>query len=61
MDRLWHHTDIALEESEIYKIIIDLDFPVIYTTNFDRWLEYAYDYYKKEYNKNHKCSGYCQN
>ena len=51
MDRLWHHTDIAIGKSEIYKIIIDLDFPVIYTTNFDRWLENAYDYYKKEYNK----------
>src|SRR4051794_34038426 len=51
MDRLWHHEDIAIEESEIYKLIIDLDFPIIYTTNFDRWLEYAYDYYHKEYNK----------
>ncbi|MFS0635519.1 SIR2 family protein [Mesobacillus foraminis] len=28
-----------------------MDFPIIYTTNFDRWLEHAYDYYKKEYVK----------
>ena len=51
MDRLWHHKDIAIEESEIYKLIIDLDFPIIYTTNFDRWLENAYDFYQKEYIK----------
>jgi SIR2-like domain len=51
MDRLWHHQDIAIEESEIYKLILDLDFPIIYTTNFDRWLENAYDYYKKDYIK----------
>ena len=51
MDRLWHHTDIDIGKSEIYKLILDLDFPVIYTTNFDRWLEYAYDFYNKEYNK----------
>ncbi|WP_338452363.1 SIR2 family protein [Niallia oryzisoli] len=51
MDRLWHHSKIDIGKSEIYKMIIELDFPVIYTTNFDRWLEYAYDYYKKEYIK----------
>lgn len=51
MDRLWHHTDIDIGSSEIYKLIIELDFPAIYTTNFDRWLEYAHDYYKKEYIK----------
>ena len=51
MDRVWHHKDIAIEESEIYKLIIDLDFPIIYTTNFDRWLENAYDFYQKEYIK----------
>lgn len=51
MDRLWHNKDIDIGRSEIYKLIIDLDFPVIYTTNFDRWLEYAFDYYKKDYIK----------
>ncbi len=51
MDRLWHHANIDIGKSEIYKLIIDLDFPVIYTTNFDRWLEYAFDNYHKEYIK----------
>ncbi|WP_428908236.1 SIR2 family protein [Niallia sp. Krafla_26] len=51
MDRLWHHKDIEIGKSEIYRLIIELDFPIIYTTNFDRWLENAYDYYQKEYIK----------
>lgn len=51
MDRMWHDAAISVGESDIYKIIMDLDFPIIYTTNFDRWLEYAHDYYEKEYIK----------
>ena len=51
MDRLWHHRLRVGGESEIYKLIIELDFPIIYTTNFDRWLENAYDHYRKEYIK----------
>jgi SIR2-like domain len=32
---------------------VDLDFPIIYTTNYDRWIESAYDAYKgdKSYTK----------
>ncbi|WP_223308680.1 SIR2 family protein [Bacillus thuringiensis] len=51
MDRMWHNPGIDIGQSEIYKLIIELDFPLIYTTNFDRWLEYAHDNYKKEYVK----------
>ena len=51
MDRIWHHQDINIGDSEIYKLIIDLNFPIIYTTNFDRWLENAFDYYQKSYTK----------
>lgn len=51
MDRNWHNPDIHIGESEIYKTIIELDFPIIYTTNFDRWLETAYDFYHKDYIK----------
>jgi len=51
MDRMWHDQNIDIGQSEIYKLIVDLDFPLIYTTNFDRWLEYAYDYYQKNYIK----------
>lgn len=51
MDRMWHSPKIKLENSDIHKMIIELDFPLIYTTNFDRWLEHAYDHYKKPYTK----------
>ena len=51
MDRLWHSPNINIGQSEIYKLIVNLDFPLIYTTNFDRWMENAYDHYQKEYTK----------
>nr|WP_251047698.1 SIR2 family protein [Planococcus sp. ISL-110] len=51
MDRVWHNPSFNIANSAIYREIIKLDFPVIYTTNFDRWLEYAYDHYGKEYTK----------
>ncbi|WP_224773370.1 SIR2 family protein [Metabacillus idriensis] len=51
MDRMWHDLTIDVGESTIYRLILELDFPLIYTTNFDRWLEYAYDYFEKEYTK----------
>lgn len=50
MDSTWHdNKDISL--SELHKLVFDLDFPIIYTTNYDRFLEKTYDYYKKEYVK----------
>lgn len=51
MDRAWHNPQIDISKSTIYKMIIELNFPVIYTTNFDRWLEYAHDFYEKDYTK----------
>ena len=51
MDRMWHNSRIEISKSDIYRLIIELDFPLIYTTNFDRWLENAYDYYKQDYTK----------
>lgn len=51
MDREWHSNHIDVSSSNIHKLIVKADFPIIYTTNYDRWLEYAFDYYKKEYIK----------
>ena len=51
MDTKWHNPNIQIEKSEIHKLIVDLEFPIIYTTNYDRWLEASFDYYKKEYTK----------
>ncbi len=51
MDRQWHNPHIDISQSTIYKLIIELGFPIIYTTNFDRWLENAFDHYGEEYVK----------
>lgn len=51
MDEKWHDPSIKIEESRIHKLIADLNFPIIYTTNYDRWLEKTFDYYEKEYVK----------
>lgn len=51
MDREWHASSIDIGESKIHRMIVELDFPIIYTTNYDRWIEFAYDHYKKEYIK----------
>lgn len=37
-----------LKKSEIYEYIFDLDFPVIYTTNYDHLIEKYYKYKKKK-------------
>ena len=51
MDREWHSPTIKIEDSEIHKLIVELDFPIIYTTNYDRWLELSYEKYGKDYVK----------
>lgn len=50
MDRLFH-PDVDVRKSEIHKHIIDLNFPVIYTTNYDRWIERAFEAHRKPYCK----------
>ena len=47
MDVQWHRNDIKIEDSEIHRLITLLKFPIIYTTNYDRWLEKAFDHYKR--------------
>lgn len=51
MDEKWHSTDIKIEESEIHRIIANAGFPLIYTTNFDRWIENAFEYYRNPFKK----------
>jgi hypothetical protein len=51
MDVNFHSNKLEIGESTIFKTLVELDFPVIYTTNYDRWVEIAYDYYKKPYTK----------
>lgn len=51
MNEKWHDKSIKIEDSKIHKMIVDIDAPIIYTTNYDRWIENAYKYYGKKYRK----------
>jgi SIR2-like domain len=51
MDVTWHRQDVDVKDSVIHRLIVELSFPIIYTTNYDRWLERAFEAYGKEYSK----------
>jgi hypothetical protein len=48
MDRSWSFSDDTIKRSEIHKYIADLNFPIIYTTNYDRNIERALRLHGKE-------------
>jgi hypothetical protein len=43
LDRKWHEDESQVDASRSHQAIINLKFPTIYTTNYDRWLEIAFD------------------
>lgn len=51
MDREWHKSTIDIKTSDIHRLITEGNFSRIYTTNYDRWLEYAHDAYGVGYDK----------
>ena len=51
MDREWDRASMDIKDSEVHKLIAGLDFPVVYTTNYDRWLERSYDAFGKTFGK----------
>lgn len=51
MDRTWHTEPARVDSSKIHQAIVDLDCPTIYTTNYDRWLETAFERRKKPFVK----------
>ncbi len=51
MDVSWHRPEIDIRCSEIHRLIVELNFPIIYTTNYDRWLEKAFAAHGREYTK----------
>ncbi len=51
MDRSWHNTDTEITKSDIHRLIAKGNFPKIYTTNYDRWLESAHDAFGVKYDK----------
>ena len=51
MDTNWHSSEFDLNKSEIHKTIVDLDFPTIYTTNYDLWIEKSFELHSKDFCK----------
>lgn len=49
LDVKWHQDiEKKVMKSKIHELIVDLDFPIIYTTNYDRYLEKAFTIFKGE-------------
>lgn len=51
MQENWKVDDAKIKSSYVHQRIVELDFPVIYTTNFDTCLEQAYRLHHKPYTK----------
>ena len=51
MDRAWHNSGTDITKSDIHRLIAQGNFPKIYTTNYDRWLENAHDTFGVDYDK----------
>lgn len=51
MNATFQPASVDISRSEVHNLIVDLDFPVIYTTNYDHWLEAAYQARKKPFQK----------
>jgi SIR2-like domain len=51
MDRNWSVSRERVETSQLHRLIVDLDFPIIYTTNYDRNLETAFEIHGREFVK----------
>lgn len=51
MDTNWHSINVDLNGSKIHELIANSKFPIVYTTNYDRWLEKSYALYEKPYTK----------
>jgi hypothetical protein len=43
LDLEWHDPGKSVEESYVHRLIPELQAPLIYTTNYDRWLERAFE------------------
>jgi hypothetical protein len=51
LDRNWKVSEDEVATSQLHKLIVELDFPAIYTTNYDRNLETAFEVHAKPYAK----------
>jgi hypothetical protein len=51
MDRHWSVSTKKVRASRLHELIVELDFPIIYTTNYDRNIEAAFEVHGKDYVK----------
>ena len=51
MDRAWHRGDVDIGKSRVHALLARGGFPLIYTTNYDRWLEYAFEHHGVPYTR----------
>lgn len=51
MDREWHRPNTNIAGSRIHELIVKSNIDLIYTTNYDRWIERAFEHYGKPYSK----------
>jgi len=49
MDTKWHSNNVKVENSKIHEYIAKGNFPIIYTTNYDRWIENSLKHYEKKH------------
>jgi len=59
MDRNLNVSNEALEHSEVLRHICELNFPIIYTTNYDNCLEMAHETFGCKYHKVTKVEDLC--
>src|SRR3954471_7062001 len=51
LDRNWKVASDRVSDSQLHKLIVELNFPTIYTTNYDRNLETAFEVHNRPYAK----------
>lgn len=51
LDKKWHDSEVSIADSPIHQAVAQSGFSRIYTTNFDRWLELAFDHWNRPFRK----------
>lgn len=53
LDQKWHTPEFTkkLSDSNFHKLLAEKKFQLIYTTNYDQWIEKAFDLYSQPYTK----------
>lgn len=49
MEQKWRVSEQQVRKSRLHELIVRLDFPIVYTTNYDRNLEVAYEVHGRHY------------